>query len=502
MNHLSSDQVWAYLDNDMTSEEQTSISNHLLTCSLCDRKVGDVKETAMRIRKAFVLSMPPSSSTLHEQVLTSLSGLKATKVHPKARSPRRKRIFPIVGTSVAAVVLAVVSWSVWQGGGSKWMDGFSGRSPSQMGLANSIAVLTNSKSNASAAANAPSASRVGIAAQGVSGNALTQTPNHAVNAPTGIVSLAEMGRDTLTGASTVTVTDHTGLPIAGAHVAYVVSGRILYAGTTDGNGRVTDTSLTVPVDNLSATIANGSNATPEGDAVVLVWKTGYEPVVSYDVHVFAGGEGHYDQTIALVRGNQQRVNEIGYGYSGDSFGRYSSVQTTNWLDVIESSVMASSGSSTSGGVANLGDKVSTSQVAKVSATVVDENGAPVSGAHVAVVTGSSISGWTVTDSSGAASAIATEGTPDWRLLGPWVLEGGPKVAAIVVWKDGYAPAVGLYQPVTAGTTRAVNVKLQSVAWRKSQGWTNLTEPSAIAGDRLPTEADAQRLFTWVSQASQ
>lgn len=506
MKHLSSERVWAYLDGELEADLKSAVERHIHVCSQCEERLSAAKVASRAIHQSLKAGVPNPRASLHEEVLSSLrqrAPQAADGTRQRAGRHRRHtngsfRWTSAVSSAAAVVVAVGVGWYALvyhHGAANPFVD-----KSVAMGPVNSAA--TGGSSNA-AASHTSTNTTGNQAGTGGTGNAA------ANQAAGGGVALATTGRiQTLTGDSTITVLDGNSMPLANANVAWVADGKILAETTTNANGETRKVQMTVPVDPMLQPMvsdprlqSSGYGGMMQGIVTVVAWKTGFQPDVAYDVRVFEGGNSDFAQSLTLDAGPSDTPRLIGTGQKQtDIYSNYHLLVPgayAAWAEQAQATGPNNAAATMQAGGRT--DGANSAPTGGLDIRVLDPQGKPVAGAHVKVIAGSVVSSEATTNASGLSGVIQTPGMPDWQLAGPWNVAGAPRVASVVVWKDGYDPSVGFYQAVTLGHDRTVTVRLESPAWRRANGWDNNTDTAtAITGDRVPTAVDAKRLFEWVS----
>lgn len=471
MAHLTVEQIWNYLDGELHSRQRQAVQTHIDQCTDCAHSVDKVRATASHIGEALSMRIPPQSPRLHADVVHELRELSRAP-DGNGRRGRRARIATL-SSAAAAVILAVgVGWTVLQ------------HNPH----------------------NLPSGSQEGVAIRGTGtgeNTAATNADNSSAANSGQLPLLATSVNQQLSGQASVTVDSVNGKPLTGVHVALIGDGRILSSTVTGSSGQTPQSDITLPVDAAVAPLSQSSDALLQSaNLVVVAWKTGYQPIVSYDVRVFEGGTSTFNQS--LVMDNQssstRTLKLAGYGFDNGYYSNYHVLTGSSFTDWAKTAAVQ--------GLPDIkvGEKQAAtgSDAAEGSLTVrvVDQSGKPVTGAAVRVVAGISVTRTATTNAQGYAGSLQTPGMDDWRFAGPWNVDGPPRIATVVVWKDGYASAVGFFQPVRMGRDRAVTVTLSSYAWRTAHGWdNNMDAASGIPGTKMPNAVDAERFLQWASGQS-
>ena len=460
MRHLDWNDAWESIETPQTAAD-ASVTDHIAVCEQCSAKV----ELVRRTQSALVIllrSTPPGNEARTEQLLAKLRGenipVAATSATRPSKRGRLVKLSVSVGSIAAALLFGtLLSYQALHRGsaGSASSAGASGLATSAQAT-HSLPVQSHTQqSTVKTAMDA------------------TSTTDQSTNS---YATLAQ--QQNLRGTAQVTVRDGNGQLLAGAHVAFVASGRILTLTTTDATGHTVVAPLTVPRDPL----LNGSfnpQWPPQGVVVVVAWKPGYQPVVNYEVGVFQGATS-FQETVTLTPGTAAGVPNVGGSQQRVGYHILRIDQFVSWVEKTAAGLYAAPVQGTSAGFL---------------IKVVDETGKSVQGAHVALVANGVINAVGITSGTGQTGKMVTQGIPDWRL--PAGL--GPRVTAMVVWKDGYASAVGFNLPVPVSGTRTVTVRLESNAWRTAQHDNNADAASGIAGEFQPSAADAEALVKQVQQ---
>jgi hypothetical protein len=456
MKHLNWDDIWAYVDSN-GSDCAPSIRAHIVGCAVCQGKL----QTAQTANKALVSTMqldaPQPSLGDDQRLLQVLSNGVGELGTPRRNQRIRSWLLPV--TSTAAVAIFMI-------GVGTFLVHKATNSPGGHMTASSATTPSGDMATASSP-TATSASAVNGSLQKAA--EVNQTADTAASLPLSSLS--------------VHVQSPTGAALAGVRVAFVVTGNIVATSQTQADGTTPSAQMRIPVDGVLAPSFNAL-IPPQGYVTLVAWKDGYQGIVSYEVGVPLGTT-LFSRTLTMApsqNGSSIQVLPLGsIGYHILATGNYA-----KWAHQM------------AGDRNDIKAPLADGAAGKVRAQVLDQDGHRVSGAEVIVTTGNFVSGKSVTQSNGESSAIPTVGMPDWWFLMPGAVAANvPQVSSIVVWKDGFAPAVGLFQPVQRGATRDVIIRLQSIAWRKSQDMNNADAPTDIPGEVTPSEQDALRLYQWV-----
>ncbi|MCL6593295.1 MAG: hypothetical protein K6T31_04915 [Alicyclobacillus sp.] len=220
----------------------------------------------------------------------------------------------------------------------------------------------------------------------------------------------------------VRVRSLNGDPIGGANVWFVSGGRVVASAATQDNGSTPPLQLVVSSDAVLAPLYNQLPAL--GDAVLVVAKSGYQPVVVYENQIRDGVPLTATITLTAVA---DATAPVQVGPPAASLPAYRQA-FMEWA--LQQSVVAAD--SASGGL---------------KLYVTDDRGLPLAGAHVRVFSGQVLTGLVSTDSSGWTPPVFAAGVTDTRLAAGSAAQA-QRVVAVVVERAGYVPAVGLYQPVS------------------------------------------------------
>lgn len=498
MRHLQSRQVWAYLDGELEPQDALNFEHHIFVCGHCRNRVYEIKRLAKTVNRVLQRDVPDASPRFHANLVAALHDSQAATVRSVRRRKKNWSRVMMYGLSLAAAVCVAV--------GLGWYA-VDRAHAGAVGLRGSVAVgptTSQSKKNASHRTYGNAAHQVSRADTTASN--LTSQNVGTNSAPT--ASLMIQVPKSLVGQATIRIQTPSGRPIQDAHVAFVSDGRILGETVTNSLGRTQTIQLKVAVDPVLTPVFSKPGFTGQGVMTVVAWKHGYQPVVAYDVRVFEGGLNRFSQTLMMSPSTvaNKAPAMAGYGLKQETMG-YNLQTLSAFVQWVESTVgnaptprssdSLSVSQKTSGGVVSSPSQtVANSQIA---VQVVDQNGHPVQGAEVAVVAGNSISCSAVTNASGDAPLLGTKGIADWRFVGPWDIGNmSPRTAAVVVWKNGFAPAVGMYVPLSSTYPTTVHATLESLAWRKSMGWNHVDVPTNISPERSPTTANAVAYLSWVS----
>ncbi len=497
MRHLQSRQVWAYLDGELEPKDELKFEHHVSVCGHCRNRVYEIKRLAKTVNRVLQRDVPDASPGFHANLVAALHDSQAATGRSVRRRKNNWSRVIMSGLSLAAAVCVAV--------GLGWYA-VDRAHAGAVGLQGSVAVGPTTTQSAK---NASHRTR-GNAAHQVSGTDITVSNLTSQNVGTNSHSTASLMIQvpkSLVGQATIRIQTPSGRPIQGAHVAFVSDGRILGETVTNSIGRTQAMQLKVAVDPVLTPVFSKPGFTGQGVMTVVAWKHGYQPVVSYDVRVFEGGLNRFSQTLMMSpsTGANKAPAMAGYGFKQGTMG-YNLQTLSAFVQWVESTVgntstPRSSSSSMSPETAG-GSVPSSSRTAangQIAVQVVDQNGHPVQGAEVAVVAGNSISFSAVTNAAGDTPLLGTKGIADWRFVGPWDIGNmSPRTAAVVVWKNGFAPAVGMYVPLSSTYPTTVHATLESLAWRKSMGWNNVDAPTNISPERSPTTANAVAYLSWVS----
>ncbi|MCL6637011.1 MAG: carboxypeptidase-like regulatory domain-containing protein [Alicyclobacillus sp.] len=321
-----------------------------------------------------------------------------------------------------------------------------------------------SSDRAAAAANAEPGGVVGAAGTAGAAGAersnadRVQTTAPALAAPDGSVAATAVVR----------VRSLNGDPIGGANVWFVSGGRVVASAATQDNGSTPPLQLVVAPDAVLAPLFNQLPAL--GDAVLVVAKNGYQPVVVYENQIRDGAPLTATVTLTAVADATAPVQVSPPAASLPAYRQA-------YLDwALQQPVTAEATDHTSG---------------SLKLYVTDDRGLPLAGAHVRVFSGQVLTGAASTDSSGWTPALSAAGVVDTRLAAGNATQA-QRVVAVVVEKAGYVPAVGLYQPVSNGAVRVVSVGLSPLARGASAN-----QPAVIPGEHSPGLQDALSVWAWV-----
>ncbi|KPV43330.1 hypothetical protein [Alicyclobacillus ferrooxydans] len=498
MKHLQSQQAWAYIEDEMEWHQKLKYDRHLEECMDCRRLLDDTRRLQQSMIHAMDAEVPAMPPDFHAQLLDALH--KDAESPAASRTLRSKHLFQrrirYGVSSAATVVLALgIGWFTLHGKLSL---------PSPTPAHNSVAMGMTGDVTGHQTRKGPGGGVSHHRTNGVLENLASPAQAPANIESPGQAALATTTvPDRLNGLALFQVKTPSGQPIANAHVSVMAGGQLLATGLTGENGQVRPLQLSVPVDPVLYPLFSTAAIAEQGTMTVVVWKQGYRPVVSYDVRVFAGGSSQFSQSLTLqpAAGDPPPIL-AGYGFSRNGQG-YQTSTVAAFVNWVKQAVTVQSVDTAAGQVQKVTSMVGTSNTAQgpghVAVTVLNQNGRPVEGAQVAVVAGSHISGSGHTNANGVAPVIATSGIADWRFIGPWNISNlSPQITAVVVWKQGYAPAVGMYVPISSTSPTDVTVKLDSLSWRKSMGWNNLSAPSTIAPERLPTTTNAMSYLAWAT----
>jgi hypothetical protein len=516
VDHLSWDDVWAYVDGDRTANESTLA--HLRLCVECSERWNQAWNLHESLVTAFTESVPNPSEDAVDRLLTTLRPLSATTAGP---SPRRllKRWTLLTSGVAAAAVIAIAAGLGLHGTSDTGRVNSASSTVAMGGDGGSVANAAQSSTPPTSAstqalqsaAQAPTAAwgnsvhdsadesvsavmpsmlaatdadeRVAKAAvpqvkeQTVFQGQVGQSPKPSPNA-TGSSSLspaALMGPATVAGAVQVRVVNPAGQPLPNVHVALLTNGQVQTSVVTDGEGKTPSVDVQVPQDPLLLGTFTAPAWPPQGVITVVAWKDGYQPQVYYGLGVFAFGSTTYNVQLTMTPATTGRVRISGDGAQGDYGLRMWDGFVCGAERMVQSAV--STGQVNERGA---GD-------AELDFIVKDEDGKPVAQAEVAVIAGGRITGYGITSASGRVSVDAS-GIPDWRTV------DGTPIAGIAVLKDGFVPAVGLMQPVPSGARRDILVRMESVAWRAAHHGTDANAPTEVPGMCTPSQAEAEQVY--------
>lgn len=496
MRHLNWDEIWTYAASAELKLEESGergksgelsdtqvIRAHVAQCPACMQRIRNAQVANDGLFHALTADVPAPSTDSNNRILLALSAVRP--LPPKSKSRRegtRTWMFPVLGATAVVVFMTAISVDhVDQGLPARSTASTSSASSAASGHNEQTAIGTSDKTAASAAQQPTTSAQA-------SGSKLAGGTKSA-----GINKSADLTQSTGINKSAAQSTvlsvhvqspDGAGLP--DVNVACVSAGQVIATGKTLSNGNAADMHLHLPADPVMTASLDPLDA-PLKTFILVAWKDGNQPIVSYEVGIWQDAS-----TIPVIltmnparHANSVEVLPLGdRGYhilTFDNYGRSANQQAMDPANIQPPQLNQESG--------------------RFRVKVVDQAGHPVSGANVIVVAGSTINGKSVTTPTGDAAPIATTGIPDWRFL-PDALHDAPNVASVVVWKDGYAAAVGLYQPVNMGEIRQVTVRIESIPWRQSLKMNNTDAAVEVPGALVPSQSDALGLVQWVSKQTQ
>lgn len=557
MNHFSWDDIWAYLDGDLTDADGT-IVRHLAACHECTVRIQQAKAARTAVTEAFRTPRPgQNEDRFHENLLGLLQDLQSED-QPVTASPgsgrrglgsrRTRHWWTTAGSAVAALAVGTyVGLQVWQSHTGIGM--IYGPELAHLPVTQSTAGQMNgamaTRSGTALAGNktdATTGNTSGTVVGGSAGKAMMeqsmrpsttlppQTQSNTQSGPTGgqltkgtndaaqTHTLAQANLQGLASSSAqmapsqhvqgieaalqvavqgARVQQGTPVPdgqsLAGAHVAILSGGSVVATGVTGSDGTTTEMTFSVSVDPMlgAAYFESGLRFAPlpaQGSATVVVWKDGYQPYVDVGYGVDPGAPGTSTQLLVGLLPLSQATAPV-----RDDVEAYPLLEVDGFARWVQAMAIPTAGSTSKPGVPS--GETST-QVGRFSFRVQDQAGKPIAGVHVALLRNAVIAGLTLTNSTGASPALADAGVPDWRGVIP--AQTPPSVVTLVAWKQGYASAVGFYQPVVVGSERTVHITLQSLAWRQSQTMNNLDAAMMVPGDRVPSSAELTALVNWLT----
>ncbi len=461
MNHLSWDDVWAYIEGE-SAVNVGDIDNHLRTCAECSRKVTSalrLNDSLNRILRAGMSDVPEERT---QQLFEALRNAQP-ELRERANGRRRRPwvwISSLASATAAVVVGVVLGLNALQ----RHMTTASDASDSAASVA-----VTRSGNHAGAEFTASAS---------LSAQALLQDSKQA-NA----VDDKLLNTGSVTGAAQVVVRDMAGHPLPGVHVAFVENGKVGPVLTTDASGKTPEQRLQIPTDPMLQAFF-GKDLPPSGVVTVVAWKDGYRPVVRYDTGVFQDGSP-YQPTLTMEASANPQVSVTGSGVQG------------TYPDVVLEEIPKSAARWIAD--SKVAERLNHLPLgtATLHVRVTNQDGEPVSKATVVVFAKGQITGYGVTSADGRVTLFPT-GATDWRrALNDSALDAVQMDGSIVVLKNDYAPALGLYQPLAPGRARDVEVRLESYHYRKQLGMTNTELPNRIAGSVVLTEDDGQRTYKLV-----
>ncbi|MCL6443908.1 MAG: hypothetical protein K6T83_10710 [Alicyclobacillus sp.] len=499
MNHLSWDEIWAYLDEELADPSQL---RHLQDCPDCSHRV----ETARQAHRAIQLSLAlPESLPQNEEAVAricheiSRSASQSRPLRPWRRLPKP---WLASGAAVAlASVLAAIferqlispaphvserTFSLYAAANhSPQQTEEAAGSSSVMKQNSTVQMNVNKNGGAQATASAnnvvKSASRAGStgAATGPSDINTTSTDRAGLGADNG--SKISSTFVVNVQATPLKTTVGTGIPLADAHVAVFSNGKLVWQGLTGSSGNTKGFKLTVYPDSVLAPLYSAQrDLMPRGNATVVIWKQGYRPIVLTDVPVMKGSSGTSVLLKPAASGKTSfRPLVMEYGLHVLEAGAYA-----HW---VQQQVIHTES-------ANSHDAHTTT---RVQVRVLDEHGRPVQHATIAVVSGSKVTVLGMTSARGWSPILVSSSSPDWRVAVPGQpVETLPQVVSVVAFKAGYAPWLTLNIPVQAGKTVQVQARIESARWRKTHMVNNQDAPVGEPWIQAPSDASAATLLAW------
>jgi anti-sigma factor RsiW len=465
VDHLTWDEVWAYIEGESTVDAH-DVREHLRTCAECSRKVTSARRLDSSLQRILSAGMSGVSEDRTEQLFRTLRTLQSNPQEPSTRRQRRPWVWisSAAGAAAAVVIGAVLGMHSFQRQSAP-NDAASTVNPA-------VAVAGSENQTEAHATDSKSAGSQVLLQDGKQFDGVSEDV---------------VDHTSVEGVAQVVVRDSAGHPLPGAHVAFVQNGKVGPVLTTDDSGKTPAQRLRIPVDPMLQPFL-GKNLSPSGVVTVVAWKDGYRPVVCYEIGVFQDGSP-YQPTLTLEDGANRSVDVTGSGVNGTYPPAVLEGIANGVKQVITSKRLEGSLTQLPHGTSRLDVRVT------------DETGQPVPGATVAVFAKGRITGYGVTSADGRLTVFPTGGT-DWRRAASEpALDASQAVGCIVVFKDDYAPAIGLYQPLVPGRARDVEVHLESYRYRQQQGMKNTEAPTRIAGNAVPTQDDGQRIYKQVLAAS-
>ncbi|MDQ0191550.1 hypothetical protein JI721_10225 [Alicyclobacillus cycloheptanicus] len=469
MQHLTWDELWQYADGE--AADAAEMEQHLAACPRCAKRWQTLRTADEAIVEAFRLPPELEAPIPFALPLDEVPGAVSSQ---RARRRRWIRWSTAAAGVAAALVLAAV---IHLGGGTTGTTVRSGAGPA---AAQNGGIVNGGASGAATTAQTSSSAAM-------AGAALPPSASTTGVAPALKTSVQVTVLQALSSAADAAQT----APLAGANVAVVSNHRVIARGTTGRTGNTPQWTVTVPVDPVYApsfSISPGQDVR-FGSVTVVVWKTGYQPQVMYRYPVGPGGSGGTAGPIVLHK-SASGQSPVHMAEGGPPLRA-----TDNYVQWAQQAVKTYPASP---------QVPDASQSGGERVQVLDQSGHPIADATVVVAAGSRVDGWGKTTSRGTLpSAIVGPGLVDARWV-PSVSTASDvpvRTVTITVFKAGYAPAVGFYQPMVYGQTRTVTVHLQSLAWRQSQGMDNSDVPSTLPGDAAPDLSATEALLHWVQQSA-
>ena len=555
MNHFSWDDIWAYLDGDLTDADG-AIMRHLAACHDCTVRIQQAKAARTAVTEAFRTPRPgQSEDRFHENLLGLLQDLQSEDPSFTASpgsgrrglgSRRTRRWWTTAGSAVAALAVGTyVGLQVWQSHTGMIHGPELAYAPTQStaGQMNGEMATRSGMAVAGNTTDATTGNTSGTVVGGSAGNAMKEQsmrPSTTLPPQAQSNSQAEATGGQLTKGTNDAAQTHTfmqsnmqglpsnsaqiiapskgarpieaalqvavqgarvqngtpvpsGQPLAGAHVAILSGGSVVATGVTGSDGTTTEMTFSVSVDPVLGApyFESGLRFAPlpaQGSATVVVWKAGYQPYVDVGYGVDPGAPGTNTQLLVGLLPVTQTTAAV-----REQVDPYPLLEVDGFARWVQGMATSITGSTSKPGVQS-GE--TSPQAGRFAFRVQDQAGKPIAGVHIALLRDAVIAGLTLTNSTGASPALAGAGVPDWRGVIP--AQAPPSVVTLVAWKEGYASAVGFYQPVVAGSERTVYITLQSLAWRQSQTMNNLDAPMMIPGDRVPSTAELTALVNWLT----
>lgn len=555
MRHLTLDELWAYVDHESTQPQ--AVEQHLATCAACTERLRTIELTNSVIVESFQLPEEvnraievPSAQSLASRVAGDES---AARLNIRGHRFGRSRWVAWAGAAGTAAVVVIAGLAQFHSSPSRLeithqaaaptatSAGVSGasnagtkgssftagttsgtttsgaNSGTKTGATNSGITTGGSNGGATSGAKgggttsgsmnggatsgtkssgATSGAKSGGTTSGVmsggttsgamSGGTTTSgamqsatTANYAANVP--MVS-ATVHISVQNGASNGVSTGNAS-PVAGAHVAVISGDSVIESGTTNASGNTPAWTVNVPASPVFAP----SFTSPQGQGVqfgvvtVVVWAAGYQPDVIYNESVTNGALSALVDLMPADSASAPVHVEQGEPHL---------LAIDNYVQWAEQAVARQNRPTAS---------QTPPSTASIIVRAVDQSGEPVIGATAVIVTGSTLDGSGQTSTTGETQPIPGVGLPFSVAvggLGP-VHPTDSRTVTIVVYKAGYAPAIGFLQPLANGQTRVVTAKLDSLAWKQAQGMNNQDAPAIMGGAVTLNASAAATLLHWV-----
>jgi anti-sigma factor RsiW len=251
VDHLTWDEVWAYIEGESTVDAN-DVQEHLRTCAECSRKVTSASRLDSSLQRILSAGMSGVSQEQTEHLLRALQTVQSNPQEPSTRRRRRPWVWISSAASAAAAVVigAVLGMHSFQRQSTP-DDAASTVNPAVAvaGSGNQTeAQATDSKSSANQALL-----QDGKQFDGVSEDVVDHT--------------------SVEGIAQVVVRDSAGHPLPGARVAFVQNGKVGPVLTTDNSGKTPAQRLRIPADPMLQPFF-GKDLSPSGVVTVVAWRDG------------------------------------------------------------------------------------------------------------------------------------------------------------------------------------------------------------------------------------